>query len=100
MRNKLANRRGAVTHAFKHDGMNYVGTFSTFDDGRPAEIFMNSEKLDTTADTNARDAAIAASLALQFGCPVETLRHALTRKPDGSALGPLGWFLDLIGEQR
>jgi ribonucleoside-diphosphate reductase alpha chain len=44
-----------------------------------AEIFMNTDKNGTALDVAARDAAISASLLLQFGCPVETLRRALTR---------------------
>jgi ribonucleoside-diphosphate reductase alpha chain len=49
---------------------------------------------------NARDAAVAASLLLQHGCPVDTLRRALTRNGDGSASGPLAKALDLLSVQR
>jgi hypothetical protein len=45
---------------------------------------------------NARDAAVAASLLLQHGCDVDTLRKALTRNGDGSASGPLAHALDLL----
>jgi hypothetical protein len=48
---------------------------------------------------NARDAAVAVSLLLQHGCPVDTLRRALTRDSDGSASGPLARALDLLAEQ-
>lgn len=96
MRQHLPQRRAAETLSFSHDGVNYVGTLGRFADGKPAEVFMNSSKIDTSSDINARDAAVAASLALQFGCSIETLQHALARKPDGSAMGPLGKFLDLI----
>ena len=48
---------------------------------------------------NFGDAALAASLLLQHGCPVETLRRALTRNGDGSASGPLAHALDLL-QQR
>jgi hypothetical protein len=66
-----------------------------FDDaGRePAEIFLSTNK---HGDTNARDAAIAASLLLQHGCPLDTLCRALTRNSDGSASGPLAHALDLL----
>jgi len=52
----------------------------------------------TAVDTNARDAAVAASLLLQHGCSVDTLRRALTRNGDGSASGPLARVLDLLAE--
>jgi hypothetical protein len=54
----------------------------------------------TILDTNARDAAIAASLLLQRECPVDTLRRALTRNGDGSASGPLAHVLDLLHQQH
>ena len=43
-----------------------------------------------------RDGAILISLALQFGAPVETLRHAMTRDDSEAAASPLGALLDLI----
>ncbi len=46
----------------------------------------------------ATDSAIAASLALQHGVSVETLRHAILRDPQGRAIGPLGLVLDLVTE--
>ena len=66
-------------------------------DGRIAELFMNTAKHGTSLDVNARDAAVAASLLLQHGCPVETLRRALTSNGDGSASGPLARVLDIVG---
>ena len=68
----------------------------TSKDGRLAEIFFNAEKIGTTIETQARDSAIVASIALQQGANPETLRHALTRNRDGSASGPLGELLDLV----
>jgi integrase len=53
-------------------------------------------KLGTGVDTVARDAAVTASLLFQHGCPVETLRRALTSNADGSASGPLVPALDLL----
>jgi hypothetical protein len=60
---------------------------------------LNSEKHDSALETIARDAAITASLSLQFGCPAETLRHALTRNTNGTAAGPLGHLLDILAAQ-
>jgi len=44
-------------------------------------------------------AAIAGSLLLQHGCPLDTLRRALTRNGDGSASGPPAHVLDLLHKQ-
>jgi hypothetical protein len=41
------------------------------------------------------DSAVVASLALQHGADLETLRGALLRDSSGEASGPLGCALDL-----
>jgi hypothetical protein len=41
-----------------------------------------------------------ASLLLQHGCCVHTLRKALTRNSDGSASGPLARALDLLAIEQ
>jgi hypothetical protein len=67
---------------------------ATYPDGRPGEIFLDAGKSGTDIQNYAHDAAVLASLAFQHGCSVETLRHAMTRNPDGSASGPIGVLLD------
>jgi hypothetical protein len=86
---------------FQHCGFLYTAGVGFFDDDdrQPAEIFLTTAKHGTALDTNARDAAIAASLLLQHGCSVKTLRRALTRNGDGSASGPLAHVLDLLQQQ-
>jgi hypothetical protein len=37
-----------------------------------------------------------ASLALQFGCPLETIKHALKRDGQGTAASPIGAALDRV----
>jgi hypothetical protein len=59
-------------------------------------VFLNADKIGTGIETQARDAAITASLYFQQGGSPETLRRALTRNSDGSASGPLGRLLDLL----
>ena len=95
-RERLHNRRGHELVDFEHCGIRYTAGIGRFSDGRLAEIFLNTAKHGTAVDTNARDAAVAASLLLQHGCPIETLRRALTRNADSSASGPLARALDLL----
>ena len=95
-RQRVPNRRGHMLLDFEHGGIRYTAGVGRFEDGRLAEIFLNTRKHGTAIDVNARDAAVAASLLLQHGCPLETLRHALTRNADGSASGPLARVLDLL----
>jgi hypothetical protein len=96
-RERFPNRRGHELLNFEHAGIRYTAGIGRFGDGRIAEVFLNTTKHGTGLDVNARDAAVAASLLLQHGCPVETLRRALTSNGDGSASGPLARALDIVG---
>ena len=96
-RQRLQNRRPHWLYRFECDGQSYTGGIGRFDDGRIAEIFINGAKVGSTAEANAQDAAIVASLALQHGCPLETIRHALIRS--GGSGGPLAALLDEVERQ-
>ena len=93
-RERLPNRRLHWLYRFECGGQMYTGGIGRFDDGRIAEIFINGAKVGSAAEANAQDAAIVASLALQHGCPIETIRHALARS--GGAAGPLATFLGKV----
>ena len=95
-RERLPNRRWSETFTLEHYGLHYAASFSRFDDGRVAEVFLQDHKPGSQSDSNARDAAVAASLALQFGCPLDVLRRALLRDAHGNASTPLGIALDVI----
>jgi hypothetical protein len=95
-RERLANRRASESIAVEVCGLRFTATISRFDDGRPAEIFLQNHKASSFAGIMASDAAIAASLALQYGCPAEVLRQALSRDPRGGASSPLGVVLDRL----
>jgi len=99
-RERLPNRRANATFELEVGNLHYTATFSHFADGRVGEIFLQNHKADSQADAFARDSAIAASLALQFGCPLETLRNAVLRNADGKPSTPLGAALDQIAEQE
>ena len=55
-----------------------------------AEVFLNSAK-DSTIAHLAQETAIIASIALQFGADIQTIRHAIS----GTGAGPLSAALDL-----
>ena len=95
-RRRLPNRRSSETFDIEAMGLRFTTTISRFPDGEIGEIFLRNHKCDSGAGILANDAAIAASLALQHGCPVETLRRALSRDARGNASGPLGAALDEI----
>jgi hypothetical protein len=95
-RERLANRRASETFSFRCNGMPYSATVSRFSDGRLAEIFISNGKAGSDADAAARDSGIVCSIGLQFGAPVEVVRHALLRGTRGEASSPLGVALDLL----
>ena len=96
-RQRLSNRRACETLSFVANGLAYVLTYSRFaDSNRVAEIFLQNHKPGSQSDANARDAAVAASLALQYGCPLSVLRGAVLRDSQGRPSTPLGCAIDLI----
>jgi ribonucleoside-diphosphate reductase alpha chain len=95
-RKRLPNRRGCTTFELEVGGLKYTATVGWFPDGRIGELFLASSKAGSHADTAARDAAITASIALQFGVDLETIQHALCRDSQGRASSPLGAALDAI----
>lgn len=93
MRAKLPNRRGADVVTFPHGGRAWTATFGRFDNGRISEIFLDAPKESPIADA-ARESAILASLALQYGCDVQTICHAL----NGRDASPIGTAFALIDD--
>jgi hypothetical protein len=72
MRMRLPN--ACETRPFECTGLDYIGAFGWFSDGRLA--------------------------ALQHGVPLDVIRKALMRDSHGRASSPLGVALDLIAEGR
>jgi hypothetical protein len=99
MRERLPNRRFSESFTFECGGLHYHATISRFADGRVGEMFITNTKTSSQSDVNARDAAVAASLALQFGCPIDVLQKALLRDGRGTASSPLGTALDLLADE-
>jgi hypothetical protein len=97
-RQRLANRRASTSFTFELDGLRFTATVSRFPDGSIGEVFLNNHKSGNQSDTNARDAAIVLSFALQHGADIEAIRKALCRDSSGRALGPIGAALDLLAE--
>ncbi|MGJ0507407.1 MAG: hypothetical protein ACR652_09775 [Methylocystis sp.] len=97
-RQHLPNRRRHEIYNFTFRGRPYIAGVGRFPDGRVAELFIDSEKASTDAADDARDAAVAVSLALQHGTPLEAIRGAVTRDAAGRPAGIIGAVLDLLME--
>jgi len=97
-RERLPNRRFCESFTVECHTLRYTATISRFHDGRLAEIFLSNHKSGSQADANARDSAVVASLALQHGVPLDTIRRALLRDSAGRPSTPLGAALDAIAK--
>ena len=98
-RERLPNRRASELFEVQALALRFTVSVSKYPDDRLAEIFITNHRAGSAAGILASDAAICASLALQFGCPAETLAKALSRDAHGRPTGPLGCALDLLAGQ-
>jgi hypothetical protein len=99
-RERLPDRRASESFTFELNGLRFTATVSRFSDGRIGELFLNNHKFGNQSDTNARDAAILLSFALQHGADIQAIKRALCRDSQGRALGPIAEALDrIIGER-
>ena len=97
---RLPNRRPAEHFSFRCNELAYTASVGPFPYGRLAEIFVSNSKAGSHSDAAAKDAAVVCSIALQFGVPVDVIRHALLRDLHGIASSPLGAALDLIQSEN
>ena len=94
-RERLPNRRRNESFEFFHAGLAFTASVGFFEDGPLGELFLSSHKPGSPIEAIARDSAIMASLALQFGATLETIRAALTKDHDGQPATLLGAALAL-----
>lgn len=98
-RRELPNRRPHEVISFIHWGQKFhAGIGSDNQAADVLEVWLNTGKSGTQAETLARDSAVLLSLALQHGVPIEAMRRAVMRDPNGAASGPIGALLDLLAE--
>lgn len=95
-RERLPNKRPCETLTFECNRSRYQMTVGFYPDGRLGEIFLNHDRRDSLLDVLTSDVAILASIALQHGCTLRTIAHALKRDARGIAASPIGAALDRI----
>lgn len=66
--------------------------------GAFTEVFVNAQKPNSALDVICSDGAILMSLLIQYGCPIETIQHAMKKDPGGSPASPLGYAANLLSE--
>ena len=101
-RRALPQRRRAETFELEHGGQNtsYQITAGYYPDHTVGEVFIHGSKSGAGLEAVARDGAILLSLALQHGCALETIKHAITREGDGSPSTIVGAVVDRLSEEE
>ena len=95
-RERLPDRRPCINWTFYHRGFAYDATASFYPDGRVGEVFLGSGKAGTDLDIATRDSAIALSIAIQHGAPLDLLKNTFLRNGDG--VGAAGVMAALCDE--
>jgi ribonucleoside-diphosphate reductase alpha chain len=73
VRRRLPDDRAALTHKFSVGGQEGYITVGLYEDGTPGEVFVKMSKQGSTVSGLMDSVAIAWSMALQHGVPVESL---------------------------
>jgi hypothetical protein len=89
-RNLLPNRRYAETFDINCLGSMYIVQVGYYPDGGVGEVFINSRRVGSQADINARDAAVLLSLAIQNGIQPADLLDSLMHDAEGNPEGVVG----------
>jgi hypothetical protein len=66
----------------------------------PAEVFITAPKAGSEHEATARDGAVLLSIALQYGVPLEVVRHAVTRSGSGFPGSVLGAVVDMLALKK
>lgn len=100
MRERLSNRRGCHTFQVRFGNQDFVIGVGAFGDGRPAEAFVTGPKAGTDVQSLSRDGAILLSIALQYGAPLDDIRHAMSRDERENPTSFLGALVDAVAAER
>lgn len=95
-RQPLPMRRPHISFNFDCGDMTFTSGYGIDAHGAVREIWINGKKHNSAISVLSADCAVLASLALQYGCPLEVMAKAVQRNPDGMAAGPAGVAIDWV----
>lgn len=87
IRRRLPDERRSLTHHFAVGGQEGYVTVGLYEDGLPGEVFIRMAKEGSTVSGLMDSFAIAVSLALQYGVPLEILCEKFSH----TRFEPSGW---------
>jgi len=85
MREKLPERRHAVTETIEWASRRWHVQIGFYPDGRPGEIFADGVKTGSSMEALIDDACVMLSLLLQWGCPPADVYAHLAREGNDTA---------------
>ena len=96
----LPQRRACQTFEVGFGGLakSHTITLGFYEDGALGEVFINGGKSGELVEAIARDGAVMLSMALQYGVPIETIRHSITRDAQGAPSSIIGAVVDQLSE--
>jgi hypothetical protein len=98
-RERLPDRRSAETWDVEALGLHFKASVGRYVEGRVGEILLSNTRVNSSAGIMASDCAVVASIALQYGVPLDVLCHALMRDARGKPSGPLGGSTSLLRKE-
>jgi hypothetical protein len=99
-RRALPMRRRSETFELAFGGLTkgHTITVGYYDDGSIGEVFINGGKSGEQVEAIARDGAVLVSMLLQYGAPLDTIRHALTRDSQAEPQSIVGAVVDRLSD--
>jgi hypothetical protein len=98
-RKPLHNRRQVETVTFRFNGQTYHGSVGLYPDHTtPGEVWLEAGVIGSDVQLAAKESAVAASFALQYGCPMSALMAGLPKLSNGKPASALGTFLSLVND--
>jgi hypothetical protein len=100
-RRELPNRRQCHSFNIQWQGNLLVITLGHYEDGAPAEVFVDTKaKIGTALDSLLRDVGVVLSFLMQHEAPLAPVLSALTRDSSGKVESAIGTILEhVIAEQ-
>jgi hypothetical protein len=92
----------AETFELRHGNIaaTFAITLGRYPDGTIGEVFISGAKAGSEFEAIARDGAVLLSIALQYGVPLETIRHAITREANGTPSTIVGAVVEKIAKSN
>lgn len=99
-RRRLPARRPQTVLEVEHAGSVFTVGLGYYPDACPGEVFVSTSRSGSELDALLNDAAVLASIAMQYGAPLETLARAMGRLGgQRTPASPLGAILDMAARR-